>query len=143
MRAVLSLGSNLGDSESILRECIAALGELGAVVAVSSMHRTEPWGPVAQPEFTNAVLILDTELSPEELLESTQAIERGAGRTRELRWGPRTLDIDLITYDEVVSDDPVLTLPHPRAHERSFVIDPWLEIDPDAVLPGRGRVDAL
>lgn len=143
MRAVLSLGSNLGDSESILRACIAALGDLGEIVAVSSLHRTEPWGPVEQPEFTNAVLILDTKLTPEELLASAQAIESEAGRTRELRWGPRTLDIDLITCDEVVSHDPKLTLPHPRAHERSFVIDPWLEIDPDAVLPGLGRVDAL
>ncbi len=113
------------------------------VVAVSPVYETAPVGGPEQADFLNAVVIVATRLPAGRLLERCHSVEAALGRTREVVWGPRTLDLDLIVYGDVVSDDPALTLPHPRAHERAFVLAPWLAVDPDAQIPGRGRVDAL
>ncbi len=107
------------------------------------MYETVPVGGPPQPEYLNAVLIADTTLPAADLLRRCQAAEAAFGRVREEVWGPRTLDVDVIVYGDVVSDDPELTLPHPRAQERAFVLAPWLDADPDAEIPGRGRVAAL
>jgi 2-amino-4-hydroxy-6-hydroxymethyldihydropteridine diphosphokinase len=137
--AVLSIGSNIGDRLAQLR--IAVTGLAPYLTAVSPVFQTPPWGPVRQQPFLNAVLLAtDPAASPADWLERAQACEQAAGRTREQRWGPRTLDVDVITVDDVISDDPVLILPHPRAAERAFVLVPWWSVDPEAVLPGRGSV---
>lgn len=143
MRAVLSLGSNLGEREWNVMSAAEALNEVGEVVAFSSLVETRAVGGPPQPDFINAVLILDTQLEPDELLRVCQAIERIFGRTREVQWGPRTLDIDLISCDDQISESATLTLPHPRASERYFVLAPWLEIDDQAHLPGKGAVAEL
>ncbi|MGI8667856.1 MAG: 2-amino-4-hydroxy-6-hydroxymethyldihydropteridine diphosphokinase [Jatrophihabitans sp.] len=141
-RAVLSIGSNIGDRLANLQ--LAVTGLAGSLSAVSPVFQTPPWGPVEQEPFLNAVLIVeDPQAGPEQWLARAQACEQAAGRTRELRWGPRTLDVDVITVDEVISADPVLTLPHPRAAERAFVLVPWWAADPEAWLPGRGSVLGL
>lgn len=141
-RAVLSVGSNLGDRLAHLRSAVDGLG--AAVLAVSPVYETEPWGPVPQERYLNAVLVVEVAgAGPRDWLERGRALEAAAGRVREQRWGPRTLDVDVVTVDDVTSADPELTLPHPRAHERAFVLVPWLDVDPDAVLPGRGRVADL
>lgn len=129
-RAVLSIGSNLGDRLSALRSVVTGLGP--SVVAVSSVYETTPWGLAGQPDFLNAVVIAnDPGRGPSDWLASAHEFEAAAQRVRVVRWGPRTLDVDVIEVDTIVSDDPVLTLPHPRAHERAFVLVPWAEIDPD------------
>jgi 2-amino-4-hydroxy-6-hydroxymethyldihydropteridine diphosphokinase len=138
-RAVLSIGSNLGDRLGYLQLAVDGLAEY--LSAVSPVFETPPWGPVAQQPFLNAVLIVqDPQACAEQWLDRGQACERAADRTREQRWGPRTLDVDVITVDEQVSDDPRLRLPHPYAAERAFVLVPWWAADPEAVLPGRGGV---
>jgi 2-amino-4-hydroxy-6-hydroxymethyldihydropteridine diphosphokinase len=144
-RAVLSVGSNLGDRLGTLQGCVHAIGELPEtdVLAVSPVYETAPVGGPAQPDYLNAVLIVATGLAPRGLLAATQRIEADFSRVRAERFGPRTLDIDIIGYDEQVSDDPVLTLPHPRAHERAFVLAPWHDLDPAARLPGHGPVATL
>lgn len=142
-RAVLSLGANLGDRAASLEAALAALSARVTVVAVSPYYATSPVGVTDQPEFLNVVALVDTSLSPVDLLALCQSLEGAAGRVRGERWGPRTLDVDVIAYDDVVSSDPSLTLPHPRAHERAFVLVPWLAVDPEAVLPGHGRVADL
>ena len=137
--AVLSIGSNLGDRLAQLRSAVTALEPY--LTAASPVFQTPPWGPVAQEPFLNAVLLVtDPQATPADWLARAQACERAAGRVREQRWGPRTLDVDVITVDDVVSDDPELTLPHPRAAERAFVLVPWWSVDPEATLPGRGSV---
>jgi 2-amino-4-hydroxy-6-hydroxymethyldihydropteridine diphosphokinase len=113
------------------------------VLAVSPVYETAPVGGPDQPDYLNAVLLIETGLAPRDLLAATQRIEADFGRVRAERFGPRTLDIDIISFDGDVSDDPVLTLPHPRAHERAFVLAPWHDLDPAASLPGRGAVAAL
>jgi 2-amino-4-hydroxy-6-hydroxymethyldihydropteridine diphosphokinase len=133
-RAVLSLGANLGDRAGVLRAAITALGDDGVLVARSTLYETPPWGPVEQPPYLNAVVVLRG--------------DRDAAGWREVRWGARTLDVDVVTVTgddgrPVLSDDPTLTLPHPRAHERAFVLVPWLSLDPTAELPGHGRVADL
>ena len=143
MRAVISLGANLGDREWTLMSAAEALNEVGEVVAFSSFLENRAVGGPPQPDYLNAVLILDTQLEPKELLRVCQAIERIFGRTREVQWGPRTLDLDVIACDDQIIDSDVLTLPHPRAGERYFVLAPWLEIDNEALLPGKGRVAEL
>ena len=143
MRAVLSLGSNLGDSAEILSSAAEALNEVSEVIALSSFYQTRPVGGPPQPDFINAVIIIETNLEPEELLLVAQAIEGAHGRERNentVKWGPRFLDIDLIKCDEMVINTPDLTIPHPRAHEREFVLRPWNEIDPAATLPGLGAI---
>ena len=144
-RAVIALGSNLGDRLGNLQGGLDAMaGTPGLeVVAVSPVYETAPVGGPEQADFLNAVLVARTWLPAGALLERCHSVEAAFGRTREVVWGPRTLDLDLIVYGDVVSDDPALTLPHPRAHERAFVLAPWLAVDPDAQIPGRGRVDAL
>ena len=144
-RVVLSVGSNLGDRLGTLQGCVHAIGGLPEtdVLAISPVYETAPVGGPAQPDYLNAVLVIETGLAPRDLLAATQRIEAEFGRIRVERFGPRTLDIDIISYDEEISDDPVLTLPHPRAHERAFVLAPWHDIDPAAALPGRGAVTTL
>ena len=146
MRAVLSLGSNLGDSAEILSSAAEALNEVSEVIALSSFYQTRPVGGPPQPDFINAVIIIETNLEPEELLLVAQAIEGAHGRERNentVKWGPRFLDIDLIKCDEMLINSPDLTIPHPRAHEREFVLRPWNEIDPAATLPGFGAISRL
>ena len=146
MRAVLSLGSNLGNSAEILSSAAEALNEVSEVIAFSSFYQTRPVGGPPQPDFINAVIIIETNLEPEELLLVAQAIEGAHGRERNentVRWGPRFLDIDLIKCDEMLINSPELTIPHPRAHEREFVLRPWDEIDPAATLPGFGAISRL
>lgn len=141
----VSLGSNLGDSAAILVDAIQRLDATDGVrlTAVSSPYRTAPVGGVEQDDFLNAVAVGETTLTASGLLAACQAIEAAHGRTREVRWGPRTLDIDVLTFGDAISDAPELTLPHPRAQERAFVLVPWLEADADAHLPGRGPVAGL
>lgn len=136
--AVIALGSNLGDSQQILADAVAAFDshEQIRVTAVSPLAQTAPVGGVEQPDFLNQVLLVDTTLAPWALLQFGHALEQAAARVRDIRWGPRTLDVDVIAYDDVVSDHPDLILPHPRAHERAFVLTPWAWADPNAVLAG-------
>jgi len=146
MRAVLSLGSNLGNSAEILSSAAEALNEVSEVIALSSFYQTRPVGGPPQPDFINAVIIIETSLEPEELLLVAQAIEGAHGRERNentVKWGPRFLDIDLIKCDEMLINSSDLTIPHPRAHEREFVLRPWNEIDPAATLPGFGAISRL
>ncbi|MEO9239298.1 MAG: 2-amino-4-hydroxy-6-hydroxymethyldihydropteridine diphosphokinase, partial [Jatrophihabitantaceae bacterium] len=111
---------------------------------LSPVFETPPWGPVRQQPFLNAILIVsDSQAMPADWLARAQACEQAAGRTREVHWGPRTLDVDVITVDDVRSADPQLTLPHPHAADRAFVLVPWWAADPEAVLPGRGSVLSL
>ncbi|MGF7233740.1 MAG: 2-amino-4-hydroxy-6-hydroxymethyldihydropteridine diphosphokinase [Frankia sp.] len=133
--AVLALGSNLGDRLANLR---LAVGLVGAV-AVSSVYETDPVGGPDQDDYLNAVVLVPA-APPRTLLAVAQAAEQAARRVRGVRWGPRTLDVDVIACGGVVSDDPDVIIPHPRAHERAFVLVPWLEVDPDARLAGIGRV---
>ncbi|MBZ4318267.1 2-amino-4-hydroxy-6-hydroxymethyldihydropteridine diphosphokinase [Streptomyces huiliensis] len=145
--AVLSLGSNLGNRLETLQGAIDALEDTPGlrVKAVSPVYETEPWGvePGSQPAYFNAVVLVKTTLPPASLLERGHAIEEAFERVRDERWGPRTIDVDIVTYQDVISDDPLLTLPHPRAHERAFVLVPWYDVDPEAVVPGRGPVADL
>jgi len=145
-RAVLSLGSNLGDRTAHLRTAVRSLGR--TVRAVSSIYRTPPWGGVEQPDFYNVVVIAEDDgVDPHVWWERCQALEQEAGRERTVRWGPRTLDADVIMVEvhghAVISDEPDLILPHPRAAERAFVLRPWTELDPTAQLPGAGAIADL
>ncbi len=144
-RAVLALGSNLGDRLGYLQGAVDALaGDPGlAAVAVSPVYETAPVGGPPQPDYLNAVLLADSGLPAAGLLARCQAAEAAAQRVRGQVWGPRTLDVDVIVYGDLVSDDPGLILPHPRAHERAFVLAPWHDVDPDAVLPRWGPVAGL
>lgn len=147
--AVVALGANLGDREATLAAAVDALRALPLtddvrVSAAIDSVAVKPGGPdPAAPAYRNAVALVTTRLAPSVLLDYLHAIEERHGRVRRERWGDRTLDLDLVAYGDVVSDDPALTLPHPRAAERAFVLEPWLSLDPDAQLPGLGRVDAL
>ena len=143
MRAYVALGSNLGDSQQQLLDAIEALAGLPntRVLARSRFYRTPPWGMLDQPEFLNAVVVLETPLLPHDLLDALLGIERDAGRERGgERWGPRTLDLDLLHVDGKTVSDERLTLPHPRIAERAFVLLPLSELSPDLEIPGRGRV---
>jgi 2-amino-4-hydroxy-6-hydroxymethyldihydropteridine diphosphokinase len=140
--AVVSLGSNLGDRLGYLRRGLVILGQHCAVTAVSGVYETAPVGVTDQAAFYNVVALLDTG-DPEIAFTAAQAAEVSQGRLRSRRWGPRTLDVDVIDVDGRMSSDPRLTLPHPRTHERAFVLVPWLELDPTASLPDRGSVRRL
>ena len=146
-RAVISLGSNLGNRLETLQGAIDALEDTPGlrIKGVSPVYETEPWGvePGSQPSYFNAVVVLKTTLPPSSLLERAHAVEEAFHRVRDERWGARTLDVDIVAYADVVSDDPALTLPHPRAHERAFVLAPWHDLEPEAQLPGRGAVAEL
>ncbi|MCS3781291.1 2-amino-4-hydroxy-6-hydroxymethyldihydropteridine diphosphokinase [Tsukamurella ocularis] len=145
-RAVLSLGANLGAADVAVRAAIGALGP--ALVRASALYRTPPWGGVEQDDFVNATVLVDDQARDAAgWLAFAREQEAAAQRVRDVRWGPRTLDVDVIAVWEgdgpVLSDDPELTLPHPRAHERAFVLIPWLDADPAAQLPGHGAVGDL
>jgi 2-amino-4-hydroxy-6-hydroxymethyldihydropteridine diphosphokinase len=143
--AVLALGSNLGDRGEILQGGVDAIAGLPEVrlIAVSPVYETVPVGGPPQPDYLNAVVLAETTLPPFDLLDGLHEIEAAFDRVRVVRWGPRTLDIDIITMAGEQSDDPELTLPHPRAQERAFVLAPWHDVDPDAQLPGYGPVADL
>ena len=145
-RAFVGLGANVGHREATLDAALAALAEEPgiAVVAVSTVRETDPVGFEDQPRFLNAAVALDTELTPRALLERLLAIECRLGRTRDgARFGPRTIDLDLLVYGSERIDEPGLELPHPRLHERRFALEPLAELDPGLVVPGRGRVSEL
>lgn len=146
-RAVLSIGSNLGNRLETLQGAVDALEDTPGlrVKAVSPVYETAPWGVEAgsQPTFFNAVLLVRTTLPPASLMERAHAVEEAFARVRDEQWGPRTLDVDIVAYQGAVSDDPALTLPHPRAHERAFVLVPWHDVEPAAELPGHGPVAEL
>ena len=143
MRVVIALGSNLGDRSLNIDSAVMELAKIIEITYLSTNHETDPVGGPAQPKYFNAVLIAESELDPHELLIGALEIENRLGRTREVHWGPRTIDIDLISAGNEVINSQVLVLPHPRAHERKFVLKPWLEIDPDAALPGYGPVQDI
>jgi len=145
-RAYVGLGSNLGDRAATLTRAVELLGRVRGieVVAVSGFRETDPVGYFDQPPFLNGAAALDTTLAPQGLLHALLEIERELGRTRlGPRYGPRTIDLDLLLVDGIVVDEPGLTVPHPRLHERSFALEPLAELDPDLVVPGHGRVDDL
>ena len=147
--AVVALGANLGERERTLEEAVRDIARLPLVDAITVSRPVESVavtvdGPDEEaPAYLNAVALVTTRLAPSVLLALLHRIEAAHGRERRERWGDRTLDLDLIAYGDVIADTPELTLPHPRAAEREFVLGPWLAVDPDAVLPGRGRVDEL
>jgi 2-amino-4-hydroxy-6-hydroxymethyldihydropteridine diphosphokinase len=144
-RAVLSVGANLGDRLGTLQGCVQAIAELPDtnVLAISPLYETAPVGGPPQPDYLNAVVLIQTGLAPRGLLDAVHGIEARFGRVRAERFGPRTLDIDIVDYAGQVSDEEDLTLPHPRAHQRAFVLAPWHDVDPGAELPGHGPVAAL
>lgn len=140
--AVLSLGSNLGARLGYLRLAVDGLADV--LVATSCVYETAPWGVTDQPDFLNAVCVVrDPARDHWDWLRTAQSLERQAERVREQRWGPRTLDVDIVTVDDVRSEDPELLLPHPGTPSRATVLIPWLEIDPYAELPGHGSVTTL
>ena len=143
-RAFVALGANLVEPQAQVRAALAELARLpqSTLVAASSLYRTAPVGLAGQPDFINAVAALDTSLSPDDLLEALFAIERSFGRVRKEKNGPRTLDLDLLLYDQLVVDSEQLSVPHPRMHLRAFVIAPLLEIAPLCRIPGRGSATA-
>jgi 2-amino-4-hydroxy-6-hydroxymethyldihydropteridine diphosphokinase len=128
-RAHIGIGSNTGDSLAHVRQAFARLCELGDVVARSSLYRSRAWGVRDQPDFINAVAALETPLSPHELLVALKCFEEEIGRVPTFRWGPRVIDLDILTYDDVCIDEPELVVPHPRMGERAFVLVPLAEID--------------
>lgn len=147
--AVIALGANLGDRAKTIRAAAAEIDALPgtSLIVLSSLVESAAVKPegvdLDAPEYLNAVALVETTLAPHELLTALNAIEHAHGRTRHVRWGNRTLDLDIITYDILEISDDRLTLPHPRAAERSFVLAPWLELDPGAAIPGRGNADEL
>jgi len=147
VEALLGLGGNLGDVQSTLDQAVAVFcdGQHVRLVARSSDYRTPPWGVTDQPPFINAVIAVDTALTPHGLLDRALACERALGRdrAREQRWGPRTIDMDILAYDDLVLNDPSLTLPHPRLFERAFVLVPLAEIAPDHLIADIAVRDAL
>jgi 2-amino-4-hydroxy-6-hydroxymethyldihydropteridine diphosphokinase len=134
-RAAIGLGSNLGDRRARLSEAVRRLGEAGTLVAVSSLYETAPVGGPEQGPFLNAVAVLDTHLAPRALLDFCLGLERQAGRRRRVRWGPRTLDLDVLLYERVAVNEPGLQVPHPRLTVRRFVLEPLAEVWPEAALP--------
>lgn len=142
---VIALGSNLSDRLGTLQAGVDAIAKLPgvSVTGVSPVYETAPVGGPEQPNYLNAVLAARVNAPARDLLDRLHEIEAAAGRVREVRWGARTLDLDIIAYGSEVSDDPVLTLPHPRAASRAFVLAPWHDLDPSAQLPGSGTVAAL
>ena len=142
----VGLGSNLADPRAQVERASRALAALPQtrLVQRSRLYRSAPWGRADQPEFVNAVVALQTELTPREMLEALLKIERAAGRARDAtRWGPRVLDLDILLFGDRLIDEPGLHVPHPHLHERAFVLLPLAEIAPDLIVPGHGRVDDL
>jgi 2-amino-4-hydroxy-6-hydroxymethyldihydropteridine diphosphokinase len=144
-RAYVGLGANLGNREETLQRAVSLLATAEGidVLAVSELSETDPVGVVDQPRFLNGAAAVETTLSPRELLDSLLAIERSLGRERLERWGPRIVDLDLLLYGGEIVDEPGLRVPHPRLQERRFALEPLNELDPELVIPGRGRVSEL
>jgi 2-amino-4-hydroxy-6-hydroxymethyldihydropteridine diphosphokinase len=143
MKAVVALGANIGNPSEQMKLAIAMLKEATEVIALSTFYTTKPVGGPEQPDYINAVCILESDLPALDLLSLLQGIEKSLGRERIERWGPRTIDLDLIQYGSLISKAQELELPHPRAHERRFVLEPWHEIEPDAVLLTHGKISEL
>jgi len=143
MKAVISLGSNIGSPKANLDLAVGLLREATELVAVSSYFQSKPVGGPEQADYLNAVAIVESELPAQDLLAVLNGIETAMGRTREIHWGPRVIDLDLIQYGGLLVKDEKLTLPHPRAHERRFVLAPWFEIEPEAILLTHGRISDL
>ena len=143
MQYVIALGSNLGDRHENLSAALIEISKIAELLSVSKFYETAPVGGPDQPDYLNAVAIVAGEMTPTDLLLKLQKIENSAGRTREVRWGARTLDLDIIIAGDVQLESEFLTLPHPRAHERAFVLAPWAEIDPAAHIIGKGPISSL
>lgn len=143
MRAVIALGSNLGDRESYIQSALKEMATFLNIERVSTLIETEPVGGPSQGDYLNAVVLGECELEAEELLKKLMEIEKNLGRVREEINGPRTIDLDIISMGDLVIQSENLSLPHPRAHLRRFVLEPWLEVDPEAQLVGRGSVKEL
>lgn len=143
MKAVIALGANMGNPQENIDLAIALLREATDIQAISSMYRTAPVGGPEQPDYINAVVLAESELPATDFLNMLHGIEKTLGRERTIHWGPRTIDLDLIQYGSILSSSQELLLPHPRAHERRFVLEPWLEVDPDAHLLTHGSVEHL
>lgn len=143
MQYVIALGSNLGDRHENLSAALLEISKIAELLSVSKFYETAPVGGPDQPDYLNAVAIVAGEMTPTDLLLELQKIENSAGRTREVRWGARTLDLDIIIAEDVQLESEFLTLPHPRAHERAFVLEPWAEIDPAAHIIGKGPISSL
>jgi 2-amino-4-hydroxy-6-hydroxymethyldihydropteridine diphosphokinase len=147
VEALIALGGNVGDARATLDHAVAIFcdGDAVRLIARSSDYSTPPWGVTDQPRFVNLCIAVDTVLAPHALLARAQAVERAFGRDRanERRWGPRSLDIDLLAYDDVTIDEPELTLPHPRLFERAFVLVPLAEIAPERLIAGQRVRDAM
>lgn len=143
MKAVIALGANIGNPKEQMDIAIALLRESLEVTAVSAYFTTAPVGGPEQPDYLNAVCIAESELPAAELLALLHGIEKTLGRERIEHWGPRTIDLDLIQYGSILSNAEELMLPHPRAHERRFVLEPWAEVEPDALLLTHGKISEL
>ena len=143
MKAVISLGANLGNPKDNLDTALALLREATIVKSVSSYITTKPVGGPEQPDYLNAICIVDSDLPALDLLSVLHGIEKAMGRERIQHWGPRTIDLDLIQYGDLISKADELVLPHPRAHERRFVLQPWFELEPDAILLTHGAIKDL
>jgi 2-amino-4-hydroxy-6-hydroxymethyldihydropteridine diphosphokinase len=141
-QVLLGLGGNVGDPAGTIDAALARLDERGLrIVARSALYRTPPWGPVAQPDFVNLCARAETRLSPREVLAVTRATEAELGRERSQRWGPRTIDIDILAYDDLRVAEPDLEIPHPRLTERAFVLVPLRDVAPDWIIEGRSIRD--
>ena len=143
MRAVIALGANIGDPKAQMDLAVAMLREAMEVISVSEYLITKPVSDIEQPDYLNAICIAESDLPALDLLAVLNGIERTLGRERLEKWGPRTIDLDLIQYGSLLSSADELTLPHPRAHERRFVLEPWISIDPEAILLTHGKVSEL
>ena len=140
MKAVIALGSNLDEPEKNIELAISLIADSTNLLVRSSLFKTKPVSGPSQPDYINAVCIIESILPPLELLNMLHGVEKSMGRVRNEKWGPRVIDCDLIAYGDFINQTELLTLPHPRAHQRRFVLEPWHEIDPDAVIPGHGRI---
>ena len=143
MKAVIALGANIGDPKAQMDLAVAMLREALEVVAVSEYLSTKPVSDFEQPDYLNAICIAESELPALDLLSVLHGIEKTLGRERLEKWGPRTIDLDLIQYGSLLSSADELKLPHPRAHERRFVLEPWVSIDPEAILLTHGKISEL
>jgi 2-amino-4-hydroxy-6-hydroxymethyldihydropteridine diphosphokinase len=143
MKAVIALGANIGDPKAQMDLAVAMLREATEVISVSEYFSTKPVSDIAQPDYLNAVCIVESELPALDLLSLLHGIEKALGRQRLEKWGPRTIDLDLIQYGSLLSSADELKLPHPRAHERRFVLEPWISIDPEAILLTHGKISEL
>ena len=143
MKAVIALGANIGDPKAQMDIAVAMLREATEVISVSEYFSTKPVSDIEQPDYLNAVCIVESELPAMDLLSLLHGIEKALGRQRLEKWGPRTIDLDLIQYGSLLSSADELKLPHPRAHERRFVLEPWISIDPEAILLTHGKISEL